>query len=143
MSEYEMIAAAQGYAMWGMTLLMNFFTVLVAYLAAGYLAAHRLSLINAMFVTLLFAAISLNSMMVLSAIGTQLQALLVHMHEAAISSKVLLWHPVAAQVPNIWSAGMVAIVAMALASVGAVYFFFDCRRHNQRAASFGTPHVAT
>ena len=121
---------------------MNFFTILVAYLVAGYLAAHRLSLINAMFVTVLFAATSLISIMMMSRFGTLLQGLFAHMHAAAISSKVLQWHPVATQVPNVWAAGMVALAAMALASIGAIYFFFDCRRHNQRVASFATPQVA-
>lgn len=58
MSEYEMLSVAQWHITNGMTGVLNMFTVLGAYLAAGYLAAHRISLVMAWFVTALFVAFS-------------------------------------------------------------------------------------
>lgn len=138
MSEYEMVSLAQEYIANGMTLLMNFFTVLVAYLAAGFFAGHRLSLATSLFVTALFVTFSSNSLFLMYGIGNTFQALLTHMHDSAATGKILAWHPFARQSPNVWLVGGVALVIMGLAIVGAVYFFFEFRRQDRRTQASAT-----
>jgi len=133
MSEYEMVSLTQEFVANGLTLLMNFFTVLVAYLAAGFLAGHRLSLATSLFVTALFVAFSANSLFLLYLMGNAFQALVTHMHDSAATGNVLAWHPFARQTPNAWLVGGVALVMMSLAVVGAVYFFFEFRRQDGKS----------
>lgn len=127
MSEYEMISAAQGYIAQGNVAIMNAFTVLAAYLAAGYLMAGRINLFMALFLTSLFVLFEANSILAMYTVGNILQALLIHMHEAAAMGKDLKWAPVAQQPPNICIQGGAAIAVMVLAVVGAIAFFFMAR----------------
>jgi hypothetical protein len=133
MTEYEMLSVAQEYLANGMTDVLNTFTVLGAYLAAGYLAAHRISLMMAWFVTVLFVAFSAMGVFLLYGIGMQLQALMSQMHAEAVAGKVLLWHPIAHTVPNVLASGYVMLFVMVAATAGSVYFFFECRRRNMAA----------
>lgn len=135
MTDYEMISALQGYQSNGMTVMLNFFSFLVAYLAAGYLVAHRLSLLMALFVTALLLAVSLNSLVMLYTIGAALQGLLGHMYDTAVAGKGLAWTPLAklSDPPNLWITGAVALGVMVLATAGAVFFFFECRSRNRKA----------
>ena len=133
MTEYEMISAAQEYLANGLTAVLNTFTVLGAYLAAGYLAAHRISLVMAWFVTVLFVAYSAIGVFLLYGIGAGLQALLNQMHAEAVAGKALLWHPIAHATPNVFVSGYVILFVMTAATIGSVYFFFECRSRNMKA----------
>lgn len=135
MTEYEMVSAVQGFWNTGLTVMLNFFSFLIAYLAAGYLVAHRLSLLMALFVTALLLAVAVNSLGLLATIMAAFQGLVGHMHEVNASGKGLAWLPLArgTATHNVWIAGAIALIVMALATIGAVYFFFECRAQNRKA----------
>lgn len=135
MTEYEMISAAQGYVAHGSVTLMNFFTVLVAYLVAGYLMAGRVNFLMALFITTLFVAFSAIGIATMYNLGNILQALLIHMHDAALAGKDLKWAPVAQSTPNVWITGIVALTIMAFAVIGAVTFFFTSRAQQLKSAA--------
>lgn len=133
MTEYEMISVAQQHVANGMTDVLNTFTVLGAYLAAGYLTAHRISLVMAWFVTALFVAFAAIGVLQLYGIGLQLQALLDHMHTEAVAGKALAWAPIAHSKPDVFVPGYVILFVMIAATIGSVYFFFECRWRNMKA----------
>jgi|GEM_PF-3410677 len=134
MTEYEMLYMTQVFLGNGMTDMLNFFSVLTAYLVAGYLAAHRLSFSMSVFATAAFVVFSVNAIIVMVSIGRQLQALLDHMHLFAQAGKGLDWNPVVAgPPPNLWIAGTAALALMLVGVIGSIYFFYQCRRSNHKA----------
>jgi hypothetical protein len=133
MTEFEMISAMQGYANINLTIMMNFFTVLTAYLAAGYLAAHRLSRAMAIFVTAMYLVMSTMFLVGMYRIMAIQAGLLHEMVNFAKAGKGLAWAPFAStntveSVNLIIGFSMFAIVVSAI--VGGVYFFYDCRKRN-------------
>lgn len=134
MTEFEMLSMTQAYHGNGMTAVMNFFSILTAYLVAGYLAGQRLSFSMSLFATAAFVVSSLNTIFLMYILGRQYQALLTEMHAFAQAGKGLAWSPIASgPAPNVWVAGVAALAVMFSGLVGGVYFFYQCRRVNLKA----------
>lgn len=140
MTEFELVSAMQGYANYGTGLLMDFFSILTAYLAAGYLAAHRLTRAMASFVTAIFLVLSI--LFVLAFYRTFVLQIDLggEMVNFAKVGKGLAWHPVSlastAGVTHfgyVFMATLLTIVISAI--VGGVYFFYDCRKRNMQATA--------
>ena len=91
MTEFEMISTLQGYNNIGIAIVMNFFTVLTAYLAAGYLSAHTLTRGMAAFVTAMFVVLSMVFVLAASNNATATNHLLVEMVKFAKAGKGLAW----------------------------------------------------
>ena len=139
MTEFELVSAAQGYLNIGMTILMNFFTILTAYLAAGYLSAQRLTRAMATFVTVMFLVMCVMFLFGVYRIMTVQIAITAEMANFAKAGKGLAWLPIASA--NMASrelteffivASMMAIMIGGI--VGGVYFFYDCRKRNPIAS---------
>lgn len=135
MTEYEMLSLVQGHVNLGGVILMNYFTMLTAYLVAGYLAAHRLTQSMSMFVTAAFVVSSAVFMYMLLRNGEALQAIFNEMHALAQAGKGLAWNPLASRPPNVDVLCYAALAIMAAGQIGGIYFFFQCRTHNRQAAT--------
>jgi hypothetical protein len=135
MTEYEMLAAAQGQVNILMTDVMNMFTVMASYLVVGYLAAHRISFAMALFVTALFVLFSLSSVMLQAGSTSTLLAVIGHITAEAAGGKAFAWwHGVGRPLPGVQVVTVYAVLlVMAAAVIGSVYFFFECRWRNMKA----------
>lgn len=133
MSEYELVSLLQTQINTIGTEIMDYFTILTAYLVAGYVAAHRLTLSMAMFVTamfvlsaLFFVANVMGSYVAADVLTNQMNALAERAHNTLAPQQ----SPTAAYVV----AG-VALIMMVSGILGGVYFFFQSRSHNKRMVS--------
>lgn len=137
MTEYEMAHLNNEYVNTGALLLSMQFSILSAFLVAAYVAAHRLTLVMSGFVVAAFVFSSIVLSMTMYRSIVDFIGLRHAMFVAAKEGKGLAWHSAAqfdmsavvfpaaspAVFPTIW-------MAMAL---GAVFFFFHCRRVNLKA----------
>lgn len=140
MTEYELSSTLQGQMELIGATLMNFFTVLTAYLAAGYLVGQKLSLPAARFVTVMFVGAATFFIVIVSGLYTATKGLMAKMHTFLLAGKGLEWAPAAKAQPFI--ADIFAYAALALmvgGAFGAVYFFF----HSRRADGNGEARPAT
>lgn len=135
MTEYEFLSLVQGHVNLGGVILMNYFSILTAYLVAGYLAAHRLTQSMALFVTAAFVTSCAIFMYMLMRNGEALQAIFNQMHALAQAGRGLAWNPLASRPPNVDVLCYAALAVMAAGVIGGVYFFFQCRVHNRQAAT--------
>lgn len=134
MTEYEMASLLQGFVNIIGALVMNYFSLVTAYLVAGYLVAHRLTLSMTVLVTTIFALSSVY--FISNAFGAcrNVGKLAGEMRAFAESGKGLAWHNAAAFPPSTFDALTYTTMAIMVAGfVAAVYFFFHCRRQNLKA----------
>lgn len=135
MTEYELLNTVQGQANILLADLTNMITIMTAYLVVGYFVAHRISWAMALFVTGLFLLWSLVTLgMALGSLNLLL-SLTDEMRAQAIEGKAFRWWPEFAAASGI--AGRIAsylgLGVMSAASLGSVYFFFECRSRNMKA----------
>lgn len=135
MTEFEIVSASQEYQNVGMTILMNFFSILTAYLAAGYLSAHRLTRAMAIFVTAMFVLLSMLFVLAYYRNVVQSIGLAGEMSNFAKAGKGLTWHPISSlPLASLEFSGYifmtVLLTIMTGGIVGGVYFFYDCRKRN-------------
>jgi small-conductance mechanosensitive channel len=139
MSEYDIVSLLQAQINTVGVEIMDYFTILTGYLVAGYVAAHRLTLSMALFVTAMFVLSAL--FFVANVMGSY----------AATSLLIGQLRTVAAQTPNLRATvppqqssvsvnvfADVALIMMLSGIVGGVYFFFQSRRRNRLHVS-GAP----
>ena len=135
MTEYELLSAAQGQTNILLINLTAMFSIMTAYLAVGFLAAHRISLAMALFVTALFLLWCLTSLML--GLGTTLVGfnITAEMRAQAHAGRAFLWWPGLARETGGFGyfAAYTAFVVVVAANLGAVYFFFECRWRNMKA----------
>lgn len=134
MTEFEMASLGVTYINLLDAVLMNYFTILSAYLVAGYAASHRLSMPVALFVSLLFLVGAL--FFLIRAAGTTglILAFMEKQRGFAKAEGGLEWTFAAASNTGGGEAMAFALVGLMVAGVlGSVYFFFYMRRYNLRA----------
>ena len=135
MTEYELLNASQGQANILLTNLTNTFSIMTAYLVVGYFAAHRISRAMALFVTALFVLWCIQSLMLGLGSTLVLLNIVAEMRAEAHAGKAFLWWPALAK-PSVGFDLIVVYAAFAMviaASIGSIYFFFECRSRNMRA----------
>ena len=132
MTEYEMLYLSQVYVQTGAMCIMNFFTAFAAYAVAGYLAAHHLSRRMAAFVTAAFVAFSVLLIAMFFNTGRAVSRLIGDMHMLALSGKggevLRLYVNITGE--RVWVLGGIALLLMLGVMVGAIMFFYECRRRN-------------
>ena len=134
MTEYELVSLLQAQITTIGAEIMDYFTVLTAFLVAGYVAAHRLTLSMAIFVTVMFVVSAL--FFVVSVMGDYevTKVMMGEVRRMAATGTAFQWvhraqqSPLAAEIIS-----NVALVMMLSGIVGGVYFFFQSRRHNRIA----------
>jgi hypothetical protein len=134
MTEFEMAYLFNDMFINLVTQVQFYFAVLTAFLAASYVAAHRLTRSMTVVVVGLFAVVSVGSILNIYRQVQAMAGLAETMRAAAASGKGLAWHPVASQYDwqlRVPRGGGVAFVL--LAGAAAVYFFFHCRHVNRKA----------
>jgi hypothetical protein len=111
-----------------------FFTMLVAFLVASYLVAHKLTRSMAAVVVGLFLVTALGGSAGIYRQAQAMGGLAREMKAAASSGKGLAWHPVAEIQEWALQIGSVGgLFIFLVATAAAVYFFFHCRRVNRIA----------
>jgi hypothetical protein len=135
MTEYELLNAIQGQVSIVLTDLTNMISIMTAYLVVGYFAAHRISWAMALFVTGLFLLWSLVTLGLAVGSLNLLLSLTDEMRAQAQAGHGFQWWPefkassgFAGRIGTYLSLGV-----MCLASLGSVYFFFECRTRNMKA----------
>jgi pheromone shutdown protein TraB len=133
MTEYEMISTFQATTALALAILASFMTLISAYLAAGYLASHRISLSMAMFVSVLFVVFAAGLISGMTNARNFNVALLGEMRSYADAGKGLTWTPGYKSPRTLVGPIMdyTIIIILVLSVVGSVYFFFQCRRMNR------------
>ena len=132
MSEYEMATFVTMQVNMLDGVLMNFFTILTAYLVAGFAASHRLSLPVALFVTILFVVVCAYLTSRFALVGAQITNLVALEHEQLLAGKGFAWSVGAKGSPEgglVMLYGVVSV--MAVAALGSIYMFFLMRRNHQ------------
>ena len=134
MTEYEMASLGTMQATMLDGVLMNFFTILTAYLVAGYAASHRLSFTVAIFLTALFSVICMYLIARYWAIGSQIIDLIALERVQFLAGKGFTWS-VGVRNPPERGYVMLDIVVgvMTAAALGSIYMFFLLRRRNRAA----------
>ena len=134
MTDYELaslLAELQGTMMATLGLL---FTIISAFLVAGYVAAHRLNILMTLVVLGVYTFSGLLVSFELNREAAALVGVVGQIQEHASAGKGLGWHPAAGwtinQVISVWMTPIQMVVGFVMygATIG---FFFSCRRHNQ------------
>ena len=133
MTEYEMAYLNNEFLITGIMLATAQFSVMSAFLVAGYLAAHRLNLIMAGFVNLAFLWSSFTLSMTLYRLIIDFIGLRHEIFVAAKNGKAIAWHSAAQFDTAAFASAPVAPIIWFMLSLGAVYFFFHSRRVNLKA----------
>lgn len=136
MTEYELVSLLQTQITTIGAEIMDYFTILTAFLVAGYVAAHRLSLSMAIFVTVMFVISAL--FFVVSVMGDYevTKVMMGELRRLAATGTGFRWvhraqqSPLAAEIVS-----DVALVMMLSGIVGGVYFFFQSRHRNRAAGT--------
>ena len=133
MTEYELVSLLQTQVNTIGAEIMDYFTILTAYLVAGYVAAHRLTLSMALFVTVMFVVSAL--FFVVSVMGdyTVTNVMMSELRGLAAtgsSFRSVLRPPLATGI-----IADVALIMMLSGIVGGVYFFFQSRRPTRNAGT--------
>ena len=136
MTEYELVSLLQTQINTIGVEIMDYFTVLTAFLVAGYVAAHRLTLSMSLFVTVMFVVSAL--FFVASVMGDYevTKVMMSELRRLADTGTSFRWIHRAQQSPlaaDIISD--VALIMMLCGILGGVYFFFQSRHHNRAAAA--------
>jgi hypothetical protein len=135
MTEYELISLLQTQINTIGVEIMDYFTVLTAFLVAGYVAAHRLTLSMSLFVTVMFVVSAL--FFVASVMGDYevTKVMMGELRRLADTGTSFRWVHRAQQSPlAVDIISDVALFMMLCGILGGVYFFFQSRRHNRAAA---------
>jgi hypothetical protein len=118
----------------GATIQYNF-AITTAFLAAAYLAAHRLTRSMVIIVVTIYAMTVVGNILMMVRIMQSLAGLAKEIQAFAQAGKGLAWHAVT-NVP-VWafdSSRYTAILLFVGASAASIYFFFHCRRVNRIGA---------
>ncbi len=134
MTEYELVSLLQTQINTIGTEIMDYFTILTAFLVAGYVASHRLTRSMAIFVTIMFVVSAL--FFVVSVMGDYevTKVMMGELRSMAATGAGFQWvhraqqSPLAADVIS-----NVALIMMLSGIVGGVYFFFQSRQHDRAA----------
>ena len=134
MSEFEMAYLQNDMMLALGSATQFFFGMLSAFLVASYIAAHKLTRPMMIVVVCLFVAAALSSIGAIYRQMESLAGLVAQVKAFAVAGNGLQWH-MATQVPQWWieSIRYVAVLLFLAAMVGSVYFFFHCRRVNNKA----------
>jgi hypothetical protein len=136
MTEYEIASLYQNQGSQLGGVVMNYFTLVTAYLVAGYVAAHRINLTLSLLVTGLFTVGSAFFILVAYGVTLNLGSMAGEIRAIAQSERGLAWHRAAALPPSSWDAMLFVVLAMTVGGfIAAVCFFFYCRRQNASSSS--------
>ena len=136
MSEYEM--ASLHAQLFGLIFSANvgMFGVVSAFMAASFVAAHRLTRTMAFITVLLFVLYSVGVLIAAAGMVESFMRLSAHMHDYAESGRGLSWHLTSqarSQELRLVSLYFTA-ATLVLAHLAALFFFFHCRRVNRQLA---------
>ena len=130
MSEYELLSLLQTQVTTIGTELMDYFTILTAFLVAGYVAAHRIPFSMALFVALMFTVSAL--FFAMNVMGAYAATKLILAGLRALPDTRMAF--LSAQSPlAVDLVADVALLIMLGGIVGGVFFFFQSRYLNRRA----------
>jgi hypothetical protein len=135
MTEYELVSLLQTQINTIGVEIMDYFTILTAFLVAGYVASHRLTLSMALFVTVMFVVSAL--FFVASVMGDYevTKVMMSELRRLADTGTGFRWVHRAQQSPLVADIiSDVALMMMLSGILGGVYFFFQSRRHNRAVA---------
>ena len=111
--------------------IINYATVLSAFLLAGYLVASKLQLVMAAIVIVIFSAFAIDSIMVIWFVGNDVVELQLLMRErVANGSSELAFHAAARGdfSVNLYLITLVRVLTGIVAYIGAIWFFLYQRR---------------
>lgn len=134
MTEFEMAYLANDMLSTSNTILTTSFTVTSAFVAASYLAAHRLNRTMTVIVVALYVGWSLSVNVQAYTAMRGYYRLLRKIRDSAQPNGMFDWFPPESGPPWFTDARPAMIgVSLVLAVLAAVYFFFHCRRVNRKA----------
>lgn len=135
MTDYELAALFIEYFAAIQSSLINFVSVVIAFIVAGYLIASKLQSSMVFILVTIFSAFCIDSILQILFINMDLQSVQGLMADRiATGQSDLIFHSGARGVwaNNAWVFGAIRMVATLGAYVGAVAFFFYQRRIGQR-----------
>ena len=136
MTEFELASLANETQNTSIGLLTTYFSLVSGFLVVAFLAAHRLTRTMVAGIVGLFVIWSFGFISVNLTVARNYYGLLAEIRELAHAGKGFEWH--AFQIAPDWLLQLRpygSTIAAVIVAVGAVYFFFHCRKHNRIASA--------
>lgn len=134
MTEYEMASLANDLLGTASGMATTYFTVVSGFIAASFVAAHRLSRSMVVIVVALFAIWAMSTIGQAGTVMRSYYGLLAQIRDQSSPSGTFGWYAI--EVMPRWFNELRPtsfVVIMYLVGLAAIYFFFHCRRVNRKA----------
>lgn len=141
MTEYEMASLANEYLTTGLLFFSSYFSLVSAFLLVAYVVAHRLTRTMVATVVGIFSIACVMLTLTLYRLLEDWTGVRHQISDYAQAGKGLAWHSAAKFTPSGFAL-YIAPTLWIMVAIGAVYFFFHCRRVNRKAETVvETPKV--